>query len=148
MNLLAKTYLYVLFLAVCVFLLWTLHTITFAENANQTFEVWLFMPSWRGEAMGTSVRYPMSLPLLLAGWATVGCGICFLAWRLPARIRRSASTQRELRALRREVLKLRTLPLRQREEDEQLAREAQLALGRGTVLADLDGAPGNGEAPR
>ena len=95
-------YLYVLFLAVCVFLLWTLHTLTFAENANQTFEVWLFMPSWRGEAMGTSVRYPMSLPLLLAGWATVGCGICFLAWRLPARIRRSASTQRELRALRRQ----------------------------------------------
>jgi len=139
-NLLAKTYLYVLFVAVCVFLLWTLHTLTFAENASQRLEVWLFAPSLSGEMGGVSTRHEASLPFLLAGWVTVGCGLCFFAWRLPARIRRSAATQRELRALRREVLKLRTLPLRQREEDEQLAREAQLALGRGTVLADLDAA--------
>ena len=148
MNLLAKTYLYVLFLVVCVFLLWTLHTLTFAENAIQRLEVWLFVPSWTGDAVGASVRHEVGLPFMLACWAGVGCGICFLAWRLPARIRRSAATQRELRALRREVLKLRTLPLRQREEDEQLAREAQLALGRGTVLADLDDAGAREELGR
>lgn len=138
MNLLAKTYLYLLFLAVCLFLLWTVHTLTFAENASQRLDVWLFIPSVGDGAVGHSARRQVSLPLLLAGWVAVG-GLIFLgAWRIPARLRRTAATQRELRALRREVLKLRTLPLRQREEDEQLAREAQLALGGGTVLADLD----------
>jgi hypothetical protein len=64
--------------------------------------------------------------LLLAGWlCAVGLAL-FAAFRLPFRLRTSARLLRRVRELEREVLELRTLPLRQQEADEQLEHEAQL----------------------
>jgi hypothetical protein len=57
------------------------------------------------------------------------------AIRAPFRIRAAAVAQRRLRALEREVLELRTLPLRQAEEDDMLAAEARLGGSPQRVMA-------------
>jgi hypothetical protein len=74
----------------------------------------------------TEVRYEVQTKVLLAGWA-IATGIALLlGMRAPFWIRSVAVSQRRVRQLEREVLELRTLPLRQHEEDEILAAEAHL----------------------
>jgi hypothetical protein len=73
-------------------------------------------------------HYQFSASALLAGWMTTFVFMAVYAIRAPFRIRAAAVAQRRLRALEREVLELRTLPLRQAEEDDMLAAEARLAV--------------------
>ncbi len=71
-------------------------------------------------------RFKMNVAALLAGWGGCVGVLMLLAMRAPFRIRSTAILQRRLRELEREILELRTLPLRQQEEDEILAAEAHL----------------------
>lgn len=71
-------------------------------------------------------RVEMNVALVMAGWG--GCASLLLALLVaaPFRVRSQAIDQRRRRELEREILELRTLPLRQQEEDEILAAEARL----------------------
>ncbi len=94
------------------------------------------------------VRYEVQTKVLMAGWA-IATGIALLlAMRAPFWIRAAAVTQRRVRELEREVLELRTLPLRQQEEDEILAAEAHLDATPSKVMTEkirLDRLTGNRE---
>jgi hypothetical protein len=92
--------------------------------------------------------------VLLAGWVAAAGVLGLLAMRAPFKIRSAALTARRLRDLEREVLALRTLPLRQQEEDELLAADAHLDAGtkkvmteklrRDDIIAGRQGAAGEG----
>jgi len=94
-------------------------------------------------------RFQLSASALLAGWLTTFVLMAVYAIRAPFRIRAAAVAQRRLRALEREVLELRTLPLRQAEEDDMLAAEAHLEVApQRAMLGHLIGrAPGPGAPP-
>jgi hypothetical protein len=79
-------------------------------------------------------RYEAQLGVLLSGWGISLVLLVIYALRAPFRIRAAARSQRRLRELEREVLELRTLPLRQREEDDALAAEAHLDLRHKKVM--------------
>jgi hypothetical protein len=81
-------------------------------------------------------RYEVNLAVLLAGWVAAAAIVGTLAVRAPFKIRAAAITQRRVRELEREVLELRTLPLRQHEEDEILAAEAHVEPGSRKVMTE------------
>ena len=85
-------------------------------------------------------REIVELPVgtLLAGWLVAGGVLMLSAARAPFRIRLAARRLRRLRELEREVQQLRTLPLRQQEEDELLAAEARLDVRERRVMTQLD----------
>jgi hypothetical protein len=88
------------------------------------------------------VRYSVDLPGLMAGWVIAAGILAFFAMRAPFRIRGAAMIQRRIRELEREVLELRTLPLRQQEEDEILEAEARIDAVNKKVMTEkvrLDG---------
>lgn len=126
MTLLGKVYLGITL--VLFFLGIALAALTLGEN-----EMWVEIVVWTPhldlvEPL-SRVRYETKLSTLLAGWAVAVGTWLLLAVRLPFRIRAAARSQRRIRELEREVLELRTLPLRQHEEDEILAAEAHLDAG-------------------
>lgn len=82
------------------------------------------------------VRYEVNLAVLLGGWVVAVGLLAVLAMRAPFRIRGAALVQRRIRELEREVLELRTLPLRQQEEDEILAAEAHIEAGTKKVMTE------------
>jgi hypothetical protein len=82
------------------------------------------------------IRYEVNLAALLAGWMIAAGIVAVLAMRAPFRIRGAAVSQRRIRELEREVLELRTLPLRQQEEDEILAAEAHVDAGTRKVMTE------------
>jgi len=94
-------------------------------------------------------HFQLSASALLAGWLTTFGFMAVYAIRAPFRIRAAAVAQRRLRALEREVLELRTLPLRQAEEDDMLAAEARLEVApQRAMLGHLIGrAPAESERP-
>lgn len=81
-------------------------------------------------------RIKISVAALLAGWGSCIGVLLLLAMRAPFRIRSTAILQRRLRELEREILELRTLPLRQHEEDEILAAEAHLDIRAKKVMTE------------
>jgi hypothetical protein len=81
-------------------------------------------------------RIKVSVAALLAGWGGCVGVLLLLAMRAPFRIRSTAILQRRLRDLEREILELRTLPLRQHEEDEILAAEAHLDIRAKKVMTE------------
>jgi hypothetical protein len=81
-------------------------------------------------------RIKVSVAALLAGWGGCVGVLLLLAMRAPFRIRSTAILQRRLRELEREILELRTLPLRQHEEDEILAAEAHLDIRAKKVMTE------------
>lgn len=85
----------------------------------------------------TYVRYQVNVAALMAGWVVAGSLLAFAAIRAPFRIRVLARTRRRVKELEREVLVLRRLPLRQQEEDELLAAEAQLEDGSKRVMTEF-----------
>jgi len=85
-------------------------------------------PAPAGWGLWQARHYQLSAAALLAGWLTTFVFMAIYAIRAPFRIRAAAIAQRRLRALEREILELRTLPLRQAEEDDMLAAEARLDL--------------------
>jgi len=82
------------------------------------------------------IRYEVNLAALLAGWMLAAGIVAIFAMRAPFRIRSAAVAQRRVRELEREVLELRTLPLRQQEEDEILAAEAHVDAGSRKVMTE------------
>lgn len=81
-------------------------------------------------------RIKVSVAALLAGWGGCVGVLLLLAMRAPFRIRSTAILQRRLRELEKEILELRTLPLRQHEEDEILAAEAHLDIRAKKVMTE------------
>src|SRR5687768_2260412 len=88
--------------------------------------IFVWIPAWAPDGLWQPRHYEISAAALLAGWLTTFGLMAMYAIRAPFRIRAAAVAQRRLRALEREVLELRTLPLRQAEEDDMLAAEARL----------------------
>lgn len=99
-------------------------------------EVVLLVPRFDSVDPLVRQRIKVSVAALLAGWGAVVGLLLLLAMRAPFRIRSTAVLQRRLRELEREILELRTLPLRQHEEDEILAAEAHLDIRAKKVMTE------------
>lgn len=99
-------------------------------------EVVLLVPRFDSVDPLVRQRIKVSVAALLAGWGGVVGLLLLLAMRAPFRIRSTAVLQRRLRELEREILELRTLPLRQQEDDEILAAEAHLDIRAKKVMTE------------
>lgn len=133
MSVFGKVYLASSFVLFVLGVLWT--SLTLQQNAVWV-EVVLWVPSMDVLEPLIRRRYEVNLAGLLAGWAIAIGVLALFAMRVPFRIRAAALTQRRTRELEREVLELRTLPLRQREEDEILAAEAHVDVGTKKVMTE------------
>ena len=131
MSLLGKVYLLVSLGLVVLGLLWAVMTLR--DNPGWV-PITLWIPAWGPEGLWQARHYDVSVSALLAGWLTTFGLMAMYAIRAPFRIRAAAVAQRRLRGLEREVLELRTLPLRQAEEDDMLAAEARLDSGQQRVM--------------
>ncbi|MFO0635828.1 MAG: hypothetical protein U0168_23560 [Nannocystaceae bacterium] len=133
MSLLGKVYLGVSLALLLIGVAWSSNTL----QANAAWvEIVLAVPRLDVLEPLARVRYEVNLAVLLAGWVTAVGIIAVLAIRAPFRIRAAAVSQRRIRELEREVLELRTLPLRQHEEDEILAAEAHVDAGTRKVMTE------------
>lgn len=126
MSVLGRAYLLVTIVILVLGVMWASVTLSMQENAETWIEAVFLLPQLDLAQPLAPRRYQLHVPALLAGWGVVFLALAVIALRAPLRIRRAAMTQRRLRELEREVLELRTLPLRQHEEDEVLAAEARL----------------------
>lgn len=134
MSLLGKVYLLVSLTLAVLCLVWA--AMILRDNPAWV-PISLWLPSWTPEGLWQARHYEISTAALLAGWLTTFGLMALYAIRAPFRIRAAAVAQRRMRALEREVLELRTLPLRQAEEDDMLAAEARLGGGPQRVLAGV-----------
>ena len=133
MSALGKVYLLVSLGLVVLGLLWAVMTL---RDNTAWVPVTLWMPAWTETGLWQPRHYDVSVSALLAGWLTTLGLMAIYAIRAPFRIRAAAVAQRHLRGLEREVLELRTLPLRQAEEDDMLAAEARLDVGQQRVMQE------------
>lgn len=136
MSALGKVYLLVSLGLVVLGLLWAVMTLR--DNAAWVpITLWIPSPgAWTDAGLWQPRHYDVSASALLAGWLTTLGLMAMYAIRAPFRIRAAAVAQRRLRGLEREVLELRTLPLRQAEEDDMLAAEARLDVGQQRVMQE------------
>ena len=133
MSLLGKVYLGVSLALLLVGVAWASNTL----QANAAWvEIVLAVPRFDLLEPLARIRYEVNLAALLAGWVAAVGILAVLAIRAPFKIRSAAVTQRRIRELEREVLELRTLPLRQHEEDEMLAAEAHVDAGTRKVMTE------------
>lgn len=123
MSVLGKAYLGIALLVFFGVVVWS--SVLLQENPGWT-EVVVLVPQFEALEPLVRKRYEVQVGTLLAGWGIASVLLAVYAVRAPFRIRGAARTQRRLRELEREVLELRTLPLRHRDEDEALAAEAHL----------------------
>jgi len=130
-SVLGRAYLAISLSLFVIGVLWA--SFTLQENAAWV-EIVLLLPQLDSLDALQQSRYEVNLAGLLAGWAIVFGLIALLAMRAPFIIRGAAMTQRRIRELEREVLELRTLPLRQQEEDEILEAEAHIEAGTQKVM--------------
>lgn len=133
MTALGKVYLGVSLTLVVLGVLWATTTL---QSNSAWVEVVVSVPRANLLAPLTNVRYHVNLAGLMAGWVVAASLVAFAAIRAPFRIRAVARTRRRVKELEREVLDLRRLPLRQQEEDELLAAEAQLEDGTKKVMTE------------
>lgn len=114
--------------------------LVWASTTLQSNAAWveIVVPVLRFDAIEPlrRARYEVNLAALMAGWIIVFGLVLVAAMRAPFRIRGAAMHQRYLRELEREIKQLRTLPLRQREEDELLAADAHIELGSRKVMIE------------
>ncbi|MFV8756688.1 hypothetical protein ACNOYE_39595 [Nannocystaceae bacterium ST9] len=133
MSVLGRAYLGVSLILFILGLIW--FSLVLQENRAWD-EVVLLVPRFDVVDPLVRKRIKVSVAALLAGWGG-GVGLLLLlAMRAPFRIRSTAVLQRRLRELEREILELRTLPLRQQEEDEILAAEAHLDIRAKKVMTE------------
>jgi hypothetical protein len=130
-SVLGRAYLAVSLILFVIGVLWA--SFTLQENAAWV-EIVLLVPRFDVLDALERARFEVNLAGLLAGWGVVLGLLALVAMRAPFIIRRTALTQRRIRELEREVLELRTLPLRQHEEDEVLAAEAHIESGMKKVM--------------
>jgi len=131
-SLLGKVYLLLGLTLAVLGLVWA--AMILRDNAGWV-PISLWIPAWAESGLWQERHYEISAGALLAGWMTTFGLMTVYAIRAPFRIRAAAVAQRRLRALEREVLELRTLPLRQAEEDDMLAAEARLGGSPQRVMA-------------
>lgn len=133
MSLLGKIYLGVSLTLFVLGIIWASSTL----QANAAWvEIVITVPSFEFIEPLERMRYEVNLAAVMAGWVTAASLLALLAMRAPFKIRATALTQRRIRELEREVLELRTLPLRQQEEDEILAAEAHIEAGIKKVMTE------------
>ena len=130
-SVLGKVYLLVSLGLMVLGLLWAVMTL---RDNTAWVPLALWIPAWTPDGLWRARHYDVSASALLAGWFTTAGLMAIYAIRAPFRIRAAAVAQRRLRGLEREVLELRTLPLRQAEEDDMLAAEARLDGGQQRVM--------------
>lgn len=133
MSVLGKVYLGIALLLFLFAVIWA--SILLQENPGWT-QVVFVVPQFDALEPVARKRFEMQVGTLLAGWAIALVMLTTYAVRAPFRIRSAARTQRRLKELEREVLELRTLPLRQRDEDDALAAEAHLDLRPRRVMTE------------
>lgn len=133
MSLLGKIYLAVSLVLLVVFVVWASSTM----QANSAWvEIVVAVPRLDLLEPLARIRYEVNVAALLAGWGVAAVTLGVLAMRAPFKIRMAAMIGRRVRELEREVLELRTLPLRQHEEDEILAAEAHVDVGSRKVMTE------------
>jgi len=133
MSALGKVYLGVSLTCLLLGIVWASSTL----QANAAWvEIVLAVPQLDALEPVARIRYEVNLAALLAGWVVTVGMLAIVAMRAPFRIRSAAIVQRRIRELEREVLELRTLPLRQHEEDEILAAEAHVDAGTRKVMTE------------
>ena len=132
-SVLGRAYLGVSLIILILGLIW--FTLVLQEN-RAWVEVVLLVPRFDFVDPLVRKRFQMNVAAIMAGWG--GCvGLLVLMGIIaPFRIRSMALMQRRLRELEREILELRTLPLRQQEEDEILAAEAHLDIRAKKVMTE------------
>jgi hypothetical protein len=130
---LGKVYLGISLTCLLVGIVWASSTL----QANSAWvEIVLAVPRLDLLEPVARIRYEVNLAALLGGWVLAAGIVAVLAIRAPFRIRGAAVVTRRIRELEREVLELRTLPLRQQEEDEILAAEAHVDAGSRKVMTE------------
>ena len=133
MSLLGKVYLGVSLALLLVGVVWASNTL----QANAAWvEIVLAVPRADLIEPLQRIRYEVNLAVLLLGWVLAAGIMSVYAIRAPFKIRGAALLQRRIRELEREVLELRTLPLRQQEEDAILAEEAHIEAGTKKVMTE------------
>jgi hypothetical protein len=132
-SVLGRAYLGASLLVFILGLIW--FTLVLQEN-RAWIEVVLLVPTFDFVDPLPEKRLRMNVAAIMAGWG--GCVSLLLLAGIyaPFRIRSMALLQRRLRELEREILELRTLPLRQQEEDEILAAEAHLDIRAKKVMTE------------
>lgn len=132
-SVLGRAYLGVSLIIFILGLIW--FTLVLQEN-RAWVEVVLLVPRFDFVDPLVRRRFQMNVAAIMAGWG--GCvGLMVLIGIIaPFRIRSMALMQRRLRELEREIQELRTLPLRQQEEDEILAAEAHLDIRAKKVMTE------------
>ena len=133
MSVLGRAYLGISLVVFILGMFW----FTLVLQENRAFvEVVLLVPQFDLVDPLVRRRFQMNVAGLMAGWG--GCVSLLLAMGIiaPFRIRSIAVLQRKLREIEREILELRTLPLRQQEEDEILAAEAHLDIRAKKVMTE------------
>ena len=146
MSVLGRAYLGVSLLLFILGLVW--FTLVLQEN-RAWVEVVLLVPRFDFVDPLVRKRFQMNVAAIMAGWGGCVSLLLLIGMITPFRIRSMAVMQRRLRELEREILELRTLPLRQQEEDEILAAEAHLDIRAKKVMTEKmrrdrrrDGEPG------
>jgi len=132
-SLLGKVYLGVFLGLLVVGLVWA--SITLQSNAAW-IQILLAVPRADLVEPLAPETYEVNLAVLMAGWMVTAGILAILAMRAPFKIRTAATIQRRIKELEREVLELRTLPLRQQEEDDLLAADAHIELGTKKVMTE------------
>lgn len=132
-SVLGRAYLGVSLIVFILGLIW--FTLVLQEN-RAWVEVVLLVPRFDFVDPLVRKRFQMNVAAILAGWG--GCVSLLLLMGIiaPFRIRSMALLQRRQRELEREILELRTLPLRQQEDDEILAAEAHLDIRAKKVMTE------------
>jgi len=133
-SLLGKVYLGVSLVLLVLGIVWASHALQ--SNAATSIKIQLLVPRLDLAEPLARHFYEVRAAALVAGWVAAGAILAILAIRAPFRIRGVAMIQRRIRELEREVLELRTLPLRQHDEDEALAAEAHLDAGTKKVMTE------------
>lgn len=132
-SVLGRAYLGVSLIVFTLGLIW--FTVVLQEN-RAWVEVVLLVPRFDFVDPLVRRRFYMNVAAIMAGWGGCVGVLALMGIFAPFRIRSMALMQRRLRELEREILELRTLPLRQHEEDEILAAEAHLDIRAKKVMTE------------
>lgn len=132
-SVVGRAYLGVSLIIFILGLIW--FTLVLQEN-RAWVEVVLLVPRFDFVDPLVRKRFQMNVAAIMVGWGGCVSLLLLMAMIAPFRIRGMALLQRRLRELEREILELRTLPLRQQEEDEVLAAEAHLDIRAKKVMTE------------
>lgn len=132
-SVLAKAYLYV---SMALFVLGMLWFVLVLQENRAWVEVVTLVPQLDFVEPLVRTRFRMNVAVLWAGWGGFVALLGLMVIVAPFRVRSMARLTRRMRELEREILELRTLPLRQQEEDEILAAEAHLDIRAKKVMTE------------